>query len=106
MQKFPDLVKEHGVSNRQNLRQVRTMPSAFVGHAEVPGLGQGTRSKHVTDKISDKLEQCRLLLLAVRKFPDLVKEDGVSNRQNLREVRKMPSCLVGHGQVPRLGQGR
>ena len=78
MRKFPDLVKEHGVSNRQNLREVRTMPSALVGYAEVPRLGQGTRSKYVTDKISDKLEQCHLLLLAMQKFPDLVKEHGVS----------------------------
>ena len=32
----------------------------------------------VSEKISDKLEQCRLLLLALKKFPNLVKEHGVS----------------------------
>ncbi|XP_060581049.1 integrator complex subunit 10-like [Ruditapes philippinarum] len=30
----------------------------------------------VSEKISDKLEQCRLLLLALKKFPNLVKEHG------------------------------
>lgn len=33
----------------------------------------------VAQKISNTLEQCRLLLLAMRKFPNLVFEHGVSN---------------------------
>ena len=33
----------------------------------------------VAQKISNTLEQCRLLLLAMRKFPNLVFEHGVSH---------------------------
>ena len=41
----PGAVSDVAECSRQDLRQVRTMPSALVGHAEVSRLGQGTRSK-------------------------------------------------------------
>ena len=45
--------------------------------AAIPTHVQCQMLLSVSQKITDKLEQCRLLLLAMRKFPDLIKEHGV-----------------------------
>ena len=37
----------------------------------------------VAEKITNTLERCRLLLLAMRNFPSLVQEHGVSNFPSL-----------------------
>jgi len=46
--------------------------------AAIPTQVQCQMLLSVAEKISDKLEQCRLLLLALKKFPNLIKEHGVS----------------------------
>ncbi|XP_060067611.1 integrator complex subunit 10-like [Ylistrum balloti] len=43
---------------------------------------------HVADKMSDTLEQCRLLLLAMRKFASLVDEHGLTLIEKLQRAEK------------------
>lgn len=50
----------------------------------------------VAQKISNTLEQCRLLLLAMRKFPNLVFEHGVSNTDFLIHKCTVVRDVIAH----------
>lgn len=66
--------------------------------AAIPTQVQCQMLLNVSEKISDKLEQCRLLLLALKKFPNLVKEHGMKlvetlmSAENLAQFQSPVNC--------------
>ena len=57
----------------------------------------------VAEKITNTLERCRLLLLAMKNFPSLVQEHGVRNPPNLvleHGVVNCPRHMQEHGVSP------